>query len=145
MRLVGRRPACPSEKFSPPHCPGYTSTIVIHFRIFELVVSTDIEKLYHQVLVSPEPDQSLTPIIWCDHLCHHSDSLSPTAPVVLCSGCWRTLPTTKNRVSRWKCFVLRRDFYVDNFLTGYTGASSSTSTMVVLLNQTVLYAILQGD
>ncbi|XP_062713178.1 uncharacterized protein LOC134290149 [Aedes albopictus] len=138
-------------------------TIVIRFRIFEFVVSADIEKMYRQVLVS-EQDQPLTRIVWRDHpdlplkiyqllTVTYGTSCAPFLAIRVL----QKLADDEEQRFPLAARALRRDFYVDNLLTGSNDTSSLAATCKQLIamlasaglplrqwssnNQTVLNAI----
>lgn len=138
-------------------------TIVTRFRMFEFVASADIEKMYRQILVC-EHDQPLTSIVWRDdpdlplkifqlRTVTYGTSCAPFLAIRVL----QKLADDEEQQFPLAAPVLRRDFYVDNLLTGSNDPSSLATTCTQLIemlaraglplrqwssnNQTVLDAI----
>ncbi|XP_065081812.1 uncharacterized protein LOC135704276 [Ochlerotatus camptorhynchus] len=114
-------------------------TIVMRFRIFEFVASADIEKMYRQILVFLL-DQPLTSIVWRDHpdlplqifqllTVIYGTSCAPFLAIRVL----KKLADDEEQQFPLAAPVLRRDFYVNNLLTGSNDAESLAITCKELI------------
>ncbi|XP_058816087.1 uncharacterized protein LOC131679391 [Topomyia yanbarensis] len=114
-------------------------TIVLRFRIHQLVISADIEKMYRQILVHPT-DQPLQRILWRDvpetplksyqlRTITYGTSSAP----FLATRVLQKLADDEGQHFPLAEPAVRHDFYVDNLLSG----SDDAESLAVTCNQLI--------
>lgn len=99
-------------------------SIILRFRMHQIVVSADIEKMYRQILVEPE-QRKFQRIVWRNNPCENLQvyqlntvTYGTAAAAYLATRCVKQIAISCQSQMPKISEVIEHDFYVDDFLSG---------------------------
>ncbi|XP_075157775.1 uncharacterized protein LOC142231042 [Haematobia irritans] len=127
-----------------PTVQGDIFGMLLRFRLPRFVFTTDIEKMYRQILVD-ERDRNLQLILWRDnpgepvrHFQLNTVTYGTSSAPYLATRCLQKLAITRMEKYPLGATILKQDFYVDDGMSGsdsLVAAKEMQSQLTALLNE----------
>ncbi|XP_075232254.1 uncharacterized protein LOC142330692 [Lycorma delicatula] len=99
-------------------------SIILRFRVHNYVITSDITKMYRQILVT-QKDSNLQRILWCEnpeqdlkHYALRTVTYGTTSASFLATRCLVQIANDNNYQFPNACRAILNDFYVDDLITG---------------------------